>query len=156
MYHNLFVKEKIPDDDILLPYKLFLQIVNNQEICPVIEKSNSEIWFYFCDILEKNAEGKPGSYLSSLLATGIDDSSKNMNKILTLLGPNGYKITPNYYSKLCGTTGLLVFFIKDVLEYFGIIIDRKSNAKRVLKTFSDLITYLTELKSRGITSIDKL
>ena len=40
---------------------------------------------------------------------------------------NGHiqKITPAYFSKICGTTGLFVFFIKDILDFLGISNDKK-------------------------------
>jgi hypothetical protein len=45
---------------------------------------------------------------------------ENAYKIIHLIGDNISKITPAYFSKVCGTTGLFVFLIKDVLDYFGI------------------------------------
>jgi hypothetical protein len=30
------------------------------------------------------------------------------------------KINPNNFSKICGTTGLFVFFIKDAIDYIGL------------------------------------
>lgn len=45
---------------------------------------------------------------------------------MKILGNNSSKITPNYFSKLCGTTGLIVFFIKDVLDFIGITWDKKN------------------------------
>lgn len=56
---------------------------------------------------------------------------------------NGHiqKITPAYFSKICGTTGLFVFFIKDILDYFGISNDKKTKPKAYW-TYKDLIELL--------------
>ena len=34
-------------------------------------------------------------------------------------------IYPSYYSKICGTTGLIVFILKDALEYCGVLVNEK-------------------------------
>ena len=38
------------------------------------------------------------------------------------------KLTPVYYSKLCPTTGLFVFVVKNALEYIGILEDKKRSS----------------------------
>ena len=50
-----------------------------------------------------------------------------------LLGHNVNKMTPAYFSKLCGTTGFLIFLVKDMLEYAGVLVDRKVNNLRIYK-----------------------
>ena len=42
-------------------------------------------------------------------------------------------MTPSYFSKLCGTTGFLIFLIKDMLEYASVLVDKKVNNLRILK-----------------------
>jgi hypothetical protein len=61
MYHNLFTKDKIPNDDIMLPYKIFIQLINRSTICPVLGKSSTQIWAYFVDLLDSEAKGNPGN-----------------------------------------------------------------------------------------------
>ena len=43
------------------------------------------------------------------------------------------KILPNFYSKICSTTGLLIFIIKEALEYCGVIQnEKKTQPSRIL------------------------
>ena len=44
-------------------------------------------------------------------------------------------INPSYMGKLCGTTGLISFVIKDALEYSGIIEDKKTPPLRIKKNY---------------------
>ena len=42
------------------------------------------------------------------------------------------KIVPSYFSKICGTTGLIVFVVKDALEYSGAIVnDKKTQPRKI-------------------------
>jgi len=61
-----------------------------------------------------------------------------------MLGTNHSKITPTYYSKLCGTTGILTFLIKNSLEYAGIILEKKPNQLRILKNLLYQQTHYTK------------
>jgi len=58
------------------------------------------------------------------------------------------KINPNHYSKICPITGLIVFSIKEYLEYYGIIVSTKTNANIALSTCESIINYLNELKEK--------
>lgn len=126
----------MPSEDVMLPYKLYLQLLNSKDICPIRFKPTTVIWRYFCSMIENGSEGKPGKLICDNLLNGMDCSSQNLYEIYKLLGKNAVKITPNYYSKLCGTTGLLVFFIKDALEFIGVLEDKKIPAKAVLGYFN--------------------
>ena len=72
------------------------------------------------------------------------------------------KIIPNYFSRICGTTGLLVFIVKDALEYCGVIInDKKTQPSRIIDnllyykitidTLACFIDYLSGIKTYRIT-----
>jgi hypothetical protein len=63
----------------------------------------------------------------------FDFSDENIYHTSKLLGSNVNKMTPAYFSKLCGTTGFLIFLVKDMLEYAGVLIDRKVNNLRIFK-----------------------
>lgn len=73
-----------------------------------------------------------GTFLSNL-SNKFDLSDENIYAVSRLLGSEVSKMTPAYFSKLCGTTGFLIFMIKDLLEHCGILIDRKVNNLRILK-----------------------
>ena len=66
----------------------------------------------------------------------LDFTSENIFKLNKLIGDNIHKITPTYFSKLCGTTGLLLFLLKDCLEYAGIsIVDKKTPIQRIYNNY---------------------
>lgn len=48
-------------------------------------------------------------------------------KISRLVKNKEKNFSPSYYSSKCVTTGLLIFLLKDVLEYAGILKDKKNN-----------------------------
>jgi hypothetical protein len=58
----------------------------------------------------------------------LNFSNSNLLNIQKLVGNNTHKITPSYFSKVCGTTGLFVFLLKDAFEYVGIMIDNKKTS----------------------------
>ena len=57
-------------------------------------------------------------------------------------------ISPSYFSKLCGSTGLLMFLIRELLEYCGVIISKKktqlSRIYQNLIFFRNIIDKLSE------------
>ena len=44
-------------------------------------------------------------------------------------------ISPSNFSKKCPTTGLIIFLIRDILEYTGIIVDKKTLPGRLYKLY---------------------
>jgi len=73
-----------------------------------------------------------------------------------MVGNNLSKISPAYYSKLCATTGFLIFLIKDALEYAGIIVDKKPNQSRILKNLLYQQTQLAEKTEKIKGLVQKL
>ncbi len=61
----------------------------------------------------------------------FDFSEQNIYKLNRLVEKNSHKIAPAHFSKICATTGLFIFLIKDALEYAGVINDKKTPAGRV-------------------------
>ena len=59
------------------------------------------------------------------------------------------KLTPVYYSKLCPTTGLFVFVVKDALEYIGILEDKKSPPGKIYRK----LNYLIEENKKKLESL---
>ncbi len=67
----------------------------------------------------------------------FDFSSENVYKINKLLGNNVNKITPNFCSKICAATGLLMFLLKDAIEYAGVsIIEKKTPIQRIYNNYN--------------------
>jgi len=79
-------------------------------------------------------------------------SDDNLYKIARMCEYKDKKITPSFYSKVCGTTGLIIFLIRDALEYTGIIIDKKTLPSKLYR----LYTYGVEKTQSNIDYIKAL
>lgn len=61
--------------------------------------------------------------------------------LLKLLDGKQKKLAAAHFSKICGTTGFVVFYVKDVLEYFGIFEDKKTPPQRMYINYEYRINY---------------
>jgi len=66
----------------------------------------------------------------------FDFSSENVYKISKIVNGHIHKITPTYFSKICAGTGLLLFLLKDSIEFAGIsIIDKRTPIQRIYNNY---------------------
>jgi len=79
-----------------------------------------------------------------------------MAKIYRLLENNSNKISPNYFSKICGTTGLFVFFVKDFLDYMGLLGDKKTPISKTIKTYNSILKAINSNLERLKTASNKI
>lgn len=130
LYFKLF-EGPTSNDDIILTYRIFFQLIDS----PISAiKDKIQFWTATCEFFAKERDGKLGTMVTNLVKS-INFSDENIHKITKLVGNNSSKISPNYFSKMCGTTGLFIFLIKDALEYSGIILDKKTPPSRILKNY---------------------
>ena len=47
-------------------------------------------------------------------------SKDNIIQIKNIIKGNEDKLKPKYYSKICATTGFVIFLVKDILDYLGL------------------------------------
>ena len=143
LLNHLFKDEKIPVNDIILVYRIYFQMINHPfaKIAKIdIDKFWEKCKFYFTN--EQN--GKTGDILINMInKKKIEVNGNNLYQIYNLVKGNFNKIVPNYFSSICGTTGLFVFIIKDVLEFLGFSqkIKKKENA---YWTYMDIIDSINE------------
>lgn len=137
IYNKLFSENTIPNDDILLVYMIYFQLISN----PIIKFSSNKtlFWKETCKYFNHNQNGKTGTILGNVVKE-IDLSNENLYKTMSLIGisiksSNLSKLNPNYFAKICGTTGLIVFFIKDALDFLGISQDKKHLPIKIYKTY---------------------
>ena len=98
-------------------------------------EDDSEFWKKISEYWTE--EGKEGiGFLVEKQMKSIDFSDKNIRLLSKL--KKGYEkiITPSYFSKLCPTTGLFIFLVKESFEYCGALIDRKTAIARQFKNFN--------------------
>ena len=136
---RLFTKTSVPIDDILLIYHIYFQLINH----PITKEfNNKEIFWKKCiKYFREESNGKIGDLLLKNIKDNIDLSSENIYKIIHILNGQFDKISPSYFATICGTTGLFVFFIKDIFDFLGIYNDKKihSNTYWTYKRIIDVI-----------------
>ena len=124
MYNKAFLELKTPNSDVLFIYKLYFQIINH----PIVKyfNDNNKFWKECCDFMIKESKSKTGNMISDSLKAPFIYKNNTMYKMYRVIQNNMNKINPNFYSRICGTTGLIVFFIKDVIDYLGFTFDKKT------------------------------
>ena len=65
-------------------------------------------------------------------------NGENLYKIYKLTENDITKFCSGYFSKLCGTTGLFIFYIKDILDFLGF--SNVTNFQNNL--FCEIISYI--------------
>ncbi len=133
--NKLFTQKKPPSKDILLIYYLYFQMIKH----PIINlKSNkNEFWKKCCEYFTKEEGGKTGNLLEKNFKSLFLDP-ENIYKLLQLLDGNLVKINLTHFSKICRTTGLFTFYIKDILNYLGIT-NEKTLSINSYWTYKDMI-----------------
>lgn len=117
----------IPRDEVLLVYRIFLQAVKrtDPDIEKIIQKNKrTEIWRYLNDLFMVRHQGKIGNCISDEMKS-LDSSYENLIEVDRIIGDNYLKLLPSLYTKLCGTSGLFVFILRDILEWCGILTDKR-------------------------------
>ena len=151
LLNEFFKNNKIPSDDIILIYRLYFQMINHPY--SIIAKSDiGQFWEKCKSYFSSEQNGKTGDILLSMINQKKIDFSKNNEYQIYMLAKGNYKkILPNYFSNICGTTGLFVFVIKDILEFMGITpkIKKKENAfwtySDIMESIDDKINYLSKI-----------
>lgn len=125
--NKLFTETKIPSNDILLIYIIYFQMINH----PIANEVDNKrlFWKKCCSYFILEANGKTGDLLERTLSNNLVITPENIYKLFHIIDGNLHKIIPSYFSKLCGATGLITFFIQDALDYLGISNDKKVKEK---------------------------
>ena len=138
--NKIFTEEKdINDDNILLIYHIYFQLINHPLSREILDKKT--FWKKTCYYFSHEEGGKIGDLLIKNSKNDLVLTSENIYKILHIIKGNLNKVTPSYFSSICGTTGLFVFYIKDILDFLGISHDKKLRV-RAYWTYKDLIDLL--------------
>ena len=143
LLNHLFKDTKFPSGDIILIYRIYFQMINHPYSL-IAKKDIFTFWEKCKSYFTSEQNGKTGDILLMMInQKKIDLSKNNEYQIYMLAKDNFKKILPNYFSNICGTTGLFVFVIKDILEFMGITpkIKKKENA---FWTYSDIADSIDE------------
>jgi hypothetical protein len=152
LYKKIF-KEKLisPKNEIIMIYRIFFILINEKEITNTIDDTEffKKISDYF---LNKNNNFKLGELFKEKLKQ-FDVSPENIYKIKKITFNNIEKINSKYYSKICGTTSLVAFMIKDIAEFCGVIEDDKKNNPYILLKYYE---YCQNVENKVNQFIQKL
>jgi hypothetical protein len=152
IYNKIFTQGSHPSDDVKVIYRIFFYLCNKKDIATI--EDNVEFWNVCSSYLINEGNGKTGSLINNLVKV-FDFSDNNIYKINKLVEKNNAKIAPAYFSKICATTGLFIFLIKDALEYAGIIYqDKKTPSGRLLQNLEYAIEFEKEKVKRLSAMLD--
>ncbi len=129
-YLKIFQKppEQNKLQEILIVYKIFCQLLKKEDLVKI--KDEREFWEKFSKfIMDNKNESLSKFFIDSSQKFYLDNN--NLNKVRKLAINQLDKINPSYYGKICGTTGLVVFLIKEMLLYVGIIEDKKTPPAKI-------------------------
>jgi hypothetical protein len=142
VYFTPFKSTLIPLDDVLLIYRvLFLLVISNKDIA--LTQDKEEFWRKVSKYFIENIEGRTRSINENLMKT-VDFTNQTILTASKIVTPHLSKISPNYYSKLCPTTGIVIFLVKDALEYAGIIQEKKTPPARINRNLMYIFETLQE------------
>ena len=150
--NQFFLEKTLVDDKRLIIYRIFFQLIKHPY--KNIEKSKKEEFWEKCRYyFSHEANGKVGELLQKIYDEKmINIDGNNLYKIYKLAYKDLDKIYPKYFSNFCGTTGLITFFIKDILDFVGISNDEniQINAywtyNEIIEDLDNKINYLKNSK----------
>ena len=154
-YSKIFTQKELnpPLNEILLVYRIFFQLLNNNNICTI--NDDKLFWYEASEYILKTNNGKIGDFFKESIKN-FDFSIKNIYKVKKVLNGNEEKIKPTVFSKYCGTTGLIIFLIKDTLEYLGIIHNVKKNIPCLLLKYLEYVKEIQNKIENYINDIKKI
>ena len=139
-YNNIFKEQILKDEknSIILIYRILFQLIDKEELVEL--KSDKKFWEKTRNFILDNNEGKTGNFIKEYISE-FDFTYKNIYRLKKLVRGNEDKIKPLIYEKICKTTGIITFIIKDSLEYCGIIFNNKKTMPSIV------INYLENTKN---------
>ena len=116
-------------EKIIIIYRIFLQLIKQSEISNI--KDNKEFWIKCCNYINENSKGKTGDFFKDSL-NYFDFSAENIFKIKNMIVGNEDSFTNNRYATISPTTSFVALFIKDALEFVGVLNNEVKNNKSYL------------------------
>ena len=129
IYLKLFTSDADPAEELKVVYRIYFMFIEH----PISKiEDGKEFWKACCNyFLTEDKTGINIIYnlnLGTLIGNLVKNfkfSNENIYNIGKISEKHINKIAPVYFSRICGTTGLLIFLIKDALEYAGLISQEK-------------------------------
>ena len=134
---------------IYIVYRILFLLLGEMDIAKI---SDDKIFWVKCTeyLNSKSENGKIGDFILNKIEKYNCDN-KIVYYIEKLMKGKKDNFSPSYYSKICGSTGLLIFLIKELLEYIGVIIsEKKTQLSRIYQNmvfFKSIIDKLSEFNT---------
>ena len=125
-YYTKFHEQRTPNDETLLVYKVyFLLLNNNNKVIELISDKGFDdkdvLWLKIREyFIWERKDLQLGQFVQSEIRN-MDYSDKNVYSMKLFCKPYLSILNPLYYSKMCPTTGVFAFLVKEVLEYMGVV-----------------------------------
>ena len=144
-------KELLPPlDGIIFIYRIFFQFWKDNDIKNI--QDQKLFWIEASNFILKNSNGKIGDFFRDSVEN-FEFSGKNIYEAKKLINGKEDQLKPAYFTKICGTTGLVVFLIKDTLEYCGVLLSLKKNVPSICLKY---LEYIAEMQSKMKNYIDNI
>jgi hypothetical protein len=129
-------------DDLYIVYKIIFQLSKNDDIKN--SENKKEFFEKMCKyILDNIKDDKIGDLFKDIV-NNFDFCQENIFQLKNIVKGNEDKLKPKYYSKICPTTGLIIFLVKDILDYLGLNQSKKSSPAIMLAN----LEFLEKMKTK--------
>ena len=147
-YSKIFRRPVLDNNlsQIYIAYRILFIFLNEVEIANI---SDDKLFWVKCTeyLNSKGENGKIGDFILSKFEK-FNCDSKTIYYIEQIMKGKKDNMSPSYFSKICGSTGLLIFLIKELMEYCGVIVStKKTQLSRIyqnLKYFKNIIDKLSD------------
>ena len=154
VFTRIFFEQKKPNKEILFAYKIYFQLINDKEIKISNENlTNNILWEKIKAYFQKYNGKISNELINNIKEEKILITGDNLYKIYKLIEHNIDKLNPGYFSKICGTTSLFIFYIKDILDFLGFTNEKKFVNNSFWSHF-EIINYL-DSKIKSLDSFSK-
>ena len=129
-YGKIFKDKELlpPLDGIVFIYRIFFQFWKDNELKNI--QDQKLFWIEASDYILNISNGKIGDFFRDSVEN-FEFSGKNIYEAKKLINGKEDQLKPANFTKICGTTGLVVFLIKDTLEYCGVLLSLKKNVPSI-------------------------
>ena len=151
-YEKIFLNKELspPLNEIIVIYRIFFLFLKDNDLNKI--KDDNLFWQKASDYILSHNNGKTGDFLKESVEN-LDFDAKNIYEAKKLKIANEERIKPAYFSSICGTTGLITYLIKDILEYCGVIISTKKNVPSLCLKY---LEYIEETQNKLKNYIDNI
>ena len=118
-----FQKERAPDEDILLTYRILYQLINKEK--DILKENNKEkFWKLFRESMLKNSEKGIGNFILNEFKN-LDFSEENIYRLNCLVEGQEERLDPYKIGSKGKTVKFIIFVIKEALEYIKIVMGKR-------------------------------